>query len=173
MSEQRPAAVTFMGKPLTAVGPKLAVGDPAPDFKLLDGSMTELSLSDTGTRVRLFSVVPSLDTPVCADQTRRFETELAGLPETVGLYAISVDLPFAQTRFCREAKISRTVALSDHRTLSFGEGYGVAIEELRMLSRAIFVLDAENRIQYCEYVTEISDHPNYETAIAAVKKLAT
>ncbi|MBN4054911.1 lipid hydroperoxide peroxidase, partial [Acidimicrobium ferrooxidans] len=78
-----------------------------------------------------------------------------------------------QTRFCREAKISRTVALSDHRTLSFGEGYGVAIEELRMLSRAIFVLDAENRIQYCEYVTEISDHPNYETAIAAVKKLAT
>ncbi len=171
MSEQRHGAVTFQGNPLTAVGPVLASGDKAPDFTLLSGSMRDVGLAATGNRVRLFNVVPSLDTPVCADQTRRFNQELAGLSDSIGAYTMSVDLPFAQQRFCSAAEIDRIEPLSDHRSLSFGEAYGVAIQELRMLSRAIFVLDSEDQIHYCEYVTEISAHPDYDSALAAIRQL--
>lgn len=170
---ERTGAVTFKGNPLTAQGPELKVGDPAPDFKVLAADLSEVTLATTGNRVRLFNVVPSLDTPICAEQTRRFNQELAKLPASIGVYAVSADLPFAQKRFCGENAIERIQALSDHRELAFGRAWGVAIKELRLLSRSVFVLDADGKIAYREYVREIASHPDYEAALAALRRLAT
>ncbi|WAA11685.1 thiol peroxidase [Fervidibacillus halotolerans] len=161
--------VTFKGKPVTLVGNTVQVGDQAPDFKVLANDLTEVTLNDSKGHVRLISVVPSIDTGVCAEQTRRFNEEAAQLPG-VKVLTISVDLPFAQARWCGAAGIDNVQMLSDHRDLSFGNAYGVHIKELRLLSRSIFVIDSSDRVTYVEYVDEVTNHPNYEAAIEAAKR---
>ncbi len=157
---------TLKGNPLPLAGPELKAGDTAPDFEVVDGTLQKVNLEKTGGGVRIFSVVPSLDTPVCDAQTKRFEDE-AGKMSDVRIYTISMDLPFAQKRWCGNFGINRITMLSDHRSGSFGEHYGTLIPELRIESRAIFVLDANNKLRHVEYVREVGDHPNYEAALSA------
>ena len=159
------------GNPLTLIGPELKTGDTAPDFNLTDGSLKPVSLKDTGNQVRIISVVPSLDTPVCDAQTKRFNEEAAKLPH-VDILTVSMDLPFAQKRWCGAFAVDKVKMLSDHKDGSFGSNYGTLIKELRIESRAIFVLDANNKIRHVEYVKEVADHPNYETALAAARGAA-
>ncbi|MCR6111647.1 thiol peroxidase [Bacillus sp. A301a_S52] len=160
--------VTFKEKPVTLVGDDISVGDKAPDFTVLATDLSEITLSDSKGKVRLISVVPSIDTGVCDQQTRRFNEEAAKLGN-VEILTISVDLPFAQKRWCAAAGIDNVQTLSDHRDLDFGKKYGVAIEELRLLARAIFVIDSSDTVVYVEYVPEVTQHPDYEEAINAVK----
>jgi thioredoxin-dependent peroxiredoxin len=159
---------TLKGNPLPLAGPELKVGDQAPDFEAVDGNLQRVSLEKTGNGVRIFSVVPSLDTPVCDAQTKRFEDEAKKL-SNVQIYTISMDLPFAQKRWCGSFGINRVSMLSDHRTGSFGEHYGTLIPDLRIESRAIFVLDNNNKLRHVEYVKEVGEHPNYEAALEAAK----
>ncbi len=168
---ERPGATTMKGNPLTLIGPELKVGDAAPDFILLDGPMKVVTLKDTGNNVRIISVIPSLDTPVCDAQTKRFNEEAASLPG-VDIFTVSMDLPFAQKRWCGAFGVDKVKMLSDHKEASFGANYGTLIKELRIESRAIFVLDKENKIIYAEYVKEVADFPNYEAALAAVRASA-
>jgi thiol peroxidase len=165
---ERPGATTMKGNPLTLMGPELQAGDHAPDFSVVDGTLSAVNLEKTGHNVRIISVVPSLDTPVCDLQTKRFNEEAAKLPG-VDILTISMDLPFAQKRWCGAFGVDRVKMLSDHRTGSFGEAYGTLIKDLRIESRAIFVLDGDNLIRYVEYVKEVADHPNYDAALAAAK----
>ncbi|QPQ34690.1 MULTISPECIES: thiol peroxidase [unclassified Lysinibacillus] len=166
------AQITFKKGPVTLIGNEVKVGDQAPDFTVLANDLSPVSLKDSEGKIRLFSVVPSLDTGVCDAQTRRFNEEAANLGDNVVIYTVSVDLPFAQKRWCGAAGIDAVQTVSDHRDLSFGEAYGVYIKELRLLARAVFVVDAAGKVTYVEYVPEATDHPNYEAAIAAVKALA-
>lgn len=159
---------TFKNQPVTLMGNEVKVGDKAPDFTVLANDLSEQHLHDF-EGVRLISVVPSLDTGVCDAQTRKFNEEAAGL-DNVTVITISNDLPFAQARWCGSAGLDDAVTLSDHRDLSFGKAYGVAIEELRLLTRAVFVVDATDTVTYVEYVPESTNHPDYTAAIAAVKK---
>jgi thiol peroxidase len=152
------------------VGPALKAGDKAPDFEVVDTTLSAVNLAKTGNSVRIFSVVPSLDTPVCDAQTKRFNDELAKLPN-VEVYTISMDLPFAQKRWCGAFGVDRVKMVSDHKSGSFGAAYGTLIKELRIESRAIFVVDKNNVIRHVEYVKEVGDHPNYDTALAAAKAL--
>jgi thiol peroxidase len=168
---ERSGATTLKGKPLTLIGPELKAGDRAPDFTVVDTSLQPVTLAGTAGKVRIFSVVPSLDTPVCDAQTKRFNEEAAKLP-AVDIYTISMDLPFAQKRFCGQFGLDNVKMLSDHKSGSFGENYGTLIKELRIESRAIFVVDKDDVIRYVEYVKEVADHPNYEQAFSAVKALA-
>lgn len=168
---ERPGATTLRGNPLTLVGPELKAGDAAPNFETVDNGLQAVDLAKTGSTVRIFSVVPSLDTPVCDAQTKRFNEEAAKLPG-VDIYTVSMDLPFAQKRWCGAFGVDKVKMLSDHRTGSFGSAYGTLIKELRIESRAIFVLDQNNVVKYAEYVKEVADHPNYEAALAAAKELA-
>lgn len=170
MAQERKGGVTFKGNPLTLVGPELKVGDKAPEFQLLDDALQAVKLSDSKGKTRLVSVVPSLDTPVCDQQTRRFNEEAGKLPANVVVYTVSVDLPFAQKRFCSTAGISKIKLLSDHRDASFGTNYGTLIKELRLDTRAIFIIGADDKIKYVEYVKEMTNHPNYEAALDAVKE---
>jgi thiol peroxidase len=156
------------GNPLTLMGPELQAGDHAPDFSVVDGTLSTVNLEKTGNHVRIISVVPSLDTPVCDLQTKRFNEEAAKLPG-VDILTVSMDLPFAQKRWCGAFGVDRIKMLSDHRSGSFGEAYGTLIKDLRIESRAIFVLDSDNLIRYVEYVKEVADHPNYDAALAAAK----
>ena len=156
------------GAPLTLVGPELKVGDAAPDFSLMDRALKAVTLKDTGNLVRIISVIPSLDTPVCDAQTKRFNEAAANLPG-VDIISVSMDLPFAQKRWCTTFAVDNLKMLSDHKDASFGTNYGTLIKELRIESRAIFVLDADNKIRHAEYVKEVADFPNYETALAAAK----
>jgi thioredoxin-dependent peroxiredoxin len=165
---ERPGATTLKGNPLTLVGPELKAGDKAPDFKASASLVADLDLAGTGSNVRVFSVVPSLDTPVCDAQTKRFNDEAAKL-EGVDIYTISMDLPFAQNRWCGAMGVDKVKMLSDHKTASFGSAYGTLIKEFRIESRAIFVVGKDNTIQYAEYVKEVADHPNYDATMAAVK----
>jgi thiol peroxidase len=167
---ERPAAVTLKGSPLTLIGPELKVGDKAPDFTCVDANLKPVSLAETGNSVRIFSVVPSLDTPVCDAQTRRFNEEAARFPG-VEIIAISMDLPFAQKRWCGAFGIDRVKMLSDHRDGSFGASYGTLIKELRLDSRAIFVLDREGVIRHAQYVKEVTDFPDYASALKAARSL--
>ena len=169
MSQERKGGVTFKGNPLTLVGPELKAGDNAPDFQLLDDALQAVKLSDSKGKVRLISVVPSLDTPVCDKQTRKFNEEAGKLPANVVVYTVSVDLPFAQKRFCSTAGIAKIKVLSDHKDVSFGTNYGTLIKELRLDTRAIFVIGADDKIKYVEYVKEMTNHPNYEAALDALK----
>jgi thioredoxin-dependent peroxiredoxin len=171
MAQDRTGVATIKGNPITLVGPELKVGDTAPDFKVNKDLMTEVSLADYAGKVKLISVVPSLDTGVCDAQTRRFNEEAAKLGDNVVILTISVDLPFAQARWCGAAGVDKVVTLSDYKSKSFGQAYGVLIKELQLDMRSIFVVDANNKIQYIEYLTEMTEHPNYEAAIDAVKKL--
>lgn len=168
---ERPGATTMRGNPLTLIGPELKPGDTAPDFNLVDNSLKPVTLKDTGGHVRIISVVPSLDTPVCDAQTKRFNEEAAKLPD-VDIFTVSMDLPFAQKRWCGAFGVDKVKMLSDHREGSFGSAYGTLIKDLRIESRAIFVLDQNNKIRHVEYVKEVADFPNYETALAAAKNAA-
>ena len=156
---------------MTLVGPELKAGDKAPDFKAVDNGLKPVTLASTGDGVRIFSVVPSLDTPVCDAQTKRFNEESGKLPD-VSFYTFSMDLPFAQKRWCGAFGVDHVKMVSDHANGSFGESYGTLIKELRILSRAIFVVDKDNTIRYVEYVKEVGEHPNYEAALSAVRSLA-
>lgn len=167
---ERKGVVTSKGNPLTLVGPELKVGDQAPDFSCVDNTLKTVTLADTGKRVRIFSVLPSLDTPVCDAQTKRFNEEAARAPG-VDIYTISTDLPFGQQRYCNNFGIDNLKMLSDHRDTSFGQNYGTLIKELRIETRAIFVLDQDNVLRHVEYVKELGNHPDYESALAAAKSL--
>ena len=169
MAEERTGVVTMKGNGVTLVGPEVKVGDQAPDFSVLAGDLSEVTLASSSGKVRLLSVVPSIDTPVCDQQTRRFNEEAAKLPGGIEVKAISVDLPFAQKRFCGAADVDKVEALSDHRDVSFGTAYGTLIKELRLLSRAIFVIDQNDKVVHAEYVGEVTEHPDYDAAIAAAK----
>lgn len=162
---------TMAGNQVTLVGPKLKVGDGAPDFTVLDTGLTEKTLADYGNKIKLISVVPSLDTSVCDLQTKRFNHEAVGLGEDVVILTISMDLPFAQARWCGANESDRVITLSDHRNGSFGEAYGVLIKELRLLNRSIFLLDRSNTIRYIEIVKENTEHPDYDAAVKAVMEL--
>ncbi|MCZ2259734.1 thiol peroxidase [Sporosarcina sp. G11-34] len=164
--------VTFHNDPVTILGNEVSVGDNAPDFTVLANDLSPVTFSDLKGTVRLISVVPSLDTGVCSVQTKRFNDEATSLGEDVSVLTISADLPFAQKRWSVAEGIEAVQTLSDHRDLSFGEAYGVIIEELRLLTRAIFVVDKDDKVTYVEYVAEATDHPDYEKAIAAVKTAA-
>ena len=168
---ERSGATTLKGKPLTLVGPELKPGDTAPDFTLTDNSLGNVSLRDTGENVRIISVVPSLDTPVCDAQTKRFNEEAARLPG-VDIITVSMDLPFAQKRWCGAFGVDKVKMLSDHKDGSFGAAYGTLIKELRIESRAIFVLDRNNKVRHAEYVKEVADFPNYESALSAARNAA-
>lgn len=162
------ATITFKNNPVTLLGNEVKTGDSAPDFTVLANDLSEVSLDDTKGKVRLISVVPSIDTGVCDAQTRKFNEE-AGKLGNVEVLTVSVDLPFAQKRWCGANGIENVQTLSDHRDLSFGEAYGVHIKELRLLARAVFVVDSNDKVTYVEYVSEATDHPDYDAAIQAVK----
>jgi thiol peroxidase len=169
---ERPGATTLKGNPLTLIGPELKAGDQAPEFNLVDNGLKNVTLADTGRNVRILSVVPSLDTPVCDAQTKRFNEEAAKLPG-VDILSVSMDLPFAQKRWCGAFGVDKVKMLSDHREGSFGSHYGTLIKELRIESRAIFVLDRNNTIRHAEYVKEVAEHPNYDAALSAARAAAS
>ena len=153
---------------MTLLGPELKAGDKAPEFNAVDDALKPVSLSSTGNGVRIFSVVPSLDTPVCDMQTKRFNDE-AGKQGDITIYTVSMDLPFAQKRWCGAFGVDHVKMISDHRDGSFGQAYGTLIKDLRIESRAIFVVDKNNTIRHAEYVKEVSEHPNYDAAMAAAR----
>ena len=163
--------ITMKGNPLTLMGNSLKAGDRAPDFTVLDNSLNPVSLSNFKGKVCVLSSVPSLDTPVCDMETRRFNQEASGLGSNVAILTISMDLPFAQKRWCGAAGVDKVVTLSDHRDASFGSSYGVLIKELRLLARAVFVVDRAGVVQYIEIVKELTQEPNYQAVLSAVKKL--
>jgi len=168
---ERSGIVTINGNALTLIGPALKVGDKAPEFTVLDVELKPVSLKDFSGRIKVISVTPSLDTPVCDLQLRRFNAEAAKMSADITVLNISMDLPFAISRFCTGAGIDKVKALSDHRDASFGSAYGVLIKELRLLARAIFVIDRSDMLRYSEIVAEISNHPDYDKALAAIKTL--
>ena|SRR2546421_2981678 len=169
--QKRANAVTFKGNPLTLVGPQLKPGDKAPDFQCVTAALSLVGITDTPAKARMFSVVPSLDTPVCSQQTKRFEESLAALKDRVACYTVSLDTPFAQKRFCTAEGVNNMQTLSDVHNHSFGQAYGVLIEglPLPLLSRAVFVVDKNGALTYAEYVPEVTSHPNYDQALAALK----
>lgn len=167
---RRTDTLTMGGKPMTLIGTEVRVGDKAPDFTAHKGDMTPYSLSEAGDKVKVISVVTSLDTGVCETQTIRFNEEAANLKDVV-IITISVDLPFAQKRFCSANDIDNVITLSDYRELDFGTKYGFEIEELRLLSRGIVVLDKDNTVKHVEYVSENSNQPDYDKALEVVKSL--
>ncbi|MGG1658503.1 thiol peroxidase [Brevibacillus sp. NRS-1366] len=163
------AQVRFKGNPVTLTGNEVKVGEQAPNFSVLNHDLSLVTLDDSKGTVRIISVVPSVDTPVCDQQTRRFNEEAANL-NGITVLTVSVDLPFAQKRWCGAAGIDQVQTLSDYRDLSFGKAYGVVIEELRLLARAIFVIDKNDKVVHAEYVSEVTEHPDYEAAIQAAIK---
>jgi thioredoxin-dependent peroxiredoxin len=165
-------AVTSKGRPLTVLGEVVKVGDKAPDFTLTANDWRPVTLNDTAGKVRLISVVPSLETGICDAQTRRFNEEASALGDQVVVLTVSADLPMAQKRWCGAAGVERVQTLSDHYSMSFGNAYGTHIQETRIEQRSIFVVDANDTLTYVEYVPEIGQHPDYEAAIAAVKAAA-
>ena len=168
---ERSGIITFKGNPFTLLGPELKVGDKAPDFAVVDNGLAPVSLESSAGRVRIISSVPSLDTPVCDTETRRFNQEAAGLLGDVVVLTISLDLPFAQKRWCGAAGIDKVTTLSDYRERSFGQNYGVLIKELLLLTRAIFVVDGQGVIRYIQIVPEVTSEPDYAAVIAAAKSL--
>ena len=169
MTEERKDAVTIQGNPLTLLGKGVSVGEAAPDFRVLANDLSQRTLPDYKGKVLVLSVVPSHDTPVCDMQTRRFNAEAAKLSDKVRILTISCDLPFAQARWCGAAGAESVETLSDHRDLSFGTAYGVAIKELRLLSRAVFVVCANGVIAYEQIVNEVTHSVDFDAALAAVK----
>jgi thioredoxin-dependent peroxiredoxin len=167
-SMERAGAITLKGSPLTLVGPELKVGDAAPDFMLVDKGLKPVTLKDTGNSVRIVSVVPSLDTPVCDAQTKKFNEAVAKMPG-VEIITVSADLPFAQTRWCGAFGVDHVRMLSDYKDASFGSAWGTLIKELRIEARAVFVVDKQNKIQHAQYVKEVSDPPDFDAALAAAR----
>jgi thioredoxin-dependent peroxiredoxin len=171
---KRPNAVKFKGEGKTLVGPQLKAGDKAPAFECVTAPFTVVKLSDTPAKARLFSVVPSLDTSVCSTQTKKFNTALNELKDKAACYTVSLDLPFAQARFCTAEAISNMQTLSDTHDHSFGQNWGVLLEgfPFPLLTRATFVVDKNGTITHAEYVPEVTTEPNYDTALAALRKAA-
>jgi thiol peroxidase len=169
--QERTGIITFKGNPFTLLGPELKVGDKAPDFRVVDNGLAPVTLGSFAGKVKIVSCVPSLDTPVCDTETRRFNQESAALPEQVALLTVSLDLPFAQKRWCGAAGIDRVTLLSDYQDRSLAENYGVLIKELRLLSRSIFVIDATDTIRYIQHVPEVTSEPDYAAVIQAAKAL--
>lgn len=167
----RAGAVTFKGTPMTLLGEELATGGAAPDFSLhfFEGGLQTLSKSDLGGKPSILSVVPSLDTGVCQIQTKKFNEELAALGDSVNAVTVSCDLPFAQNRFCGAEEVENMKVGSDYQSGQFGQDYGVMIDELKLLARSVFVLDGAGNLVYSEIVSEVTEEPNYEAAISALK----
>lgn len=163
--------VTFKENPVTLPNKEVKVGDEIPDFTVLANDLSPVTAKDTAGKIRLFSVSPSLDTSVCSDQAKRFSEEATSLGDDVEVYFITCDLPFAQKRWAEVNNIENLTILSDHRDLSFGEAFGVTMQELRLLARSIFVIDKNDKVTYVEYVPEGTNHPDYDKAIEAVKEL--
>jgi thiol peroxidase len=166
--------VKFKEKMYPLTGPQLKAGEMAPDFECIGTGLAVTKLAQTPNKARLFSVVPSLDTPVCSQQTKKFDEAVGGLGDKVACYTVSLDLPFAQGRFCSAEKIAHMQNLSDVKNHSFGKNYGVLFEGLGfpLFSRAIFVVDKNNKLSYVEYVPEVGAHPDYDKALAALKATA-
>lgn len=161
--------VTFQGNPLTVLGKQVVVGDKAPTFKAVNNDLTDFNFDSQG-KVRVISVVPSLDTPVCSLQTTKFNMSLEDL-ENVEIVTVSVDLPFAQARFCEAEDVKNLTVVSDYKYKNFAENYGVLVEELALLTRAVFVVDRDGTFKHVEYLEEITNEPNYEAALEVVKSL--
>ncbi len=168
---ERSGIITIQGNPLTLLGEELKVGDQAPDFEVLDNDLSPVKLSSYKGKVCVISAVPSLDTPVCDMETRRFNEEAGRLGEDVAILTISMDLPFAQKRWCGAAGVDKVTTLSDHRDASFGAAYGLLIKELRLLARCVFVVDREGIIRHIQLVKEVAEEPDYEAVLAAVNEL--
>ena len=169
--QERTGIITFKGNPMTLLGPELKVGDKAPELHVVDNSLASVSLADFAGKIKVISAVPSLDTPVCDMETRRFNQEAASLPDNVVVLTVSMDLPFAQKRWCGAAGIDRVKTLSDYQERSFALSYGVLIKELKLLSRSVFVVDATNTIRFIQHVPEVTTEPDYAAVLGAVKKL--
>jgi thiol peroxidase len=168
---ERPNGTRFQGNPLTLIGPELHVGDKAPSFTARTQDLKPFTLEDTKGKVRLISAVPSLDTGICDAETRRFNVEAANLGDKVEIITLSMDLPFAQKRWCAAAGIDKIKVVSDYYDRSFSQAFGTLVKELHLSSRAVFVVDEKDTIRYVEYVPEIASHPDYDKALAAVKAL--
>ena len=166
---ERDDAVKMKGNPITLIGPELKKGDPAPDFRCVETLGSEISLESFGDSVKVFNVVVSVDTPVCDVQIRKFNEEAAGLSDSVQIITMSMDLPFAQGRYCAAAGVKRVRPASDYQHASFGEAYGVLIKENRLLARSIFVVGRDNMLEHVEYVSDIVNEPDYEAALTAIK----
>jgi thiol peroxidase len=169
---ERSGVVTAHGEPLTLLGKELKVGEKAPEFTVLDNDMKAVSLADFSGKTVIISAGPSLDTPVCDLETRRFNEEASKLGENIVILTISMDLPFAQKRWCSAHGITQVKVLSDHREASFGIAYGVLIKELRLLARTIFVVDEKGIVTYIQRVPDITNEPNYDEVLSAAKKAA-
>lgn len=169
--QERKEAVLFKGHPATLLGPEIKAGDNAPDFQVVDNGLQPVTLATDTGKIRLIAVVPSLDTPVCDTMTRQFNQQAAALPDNVLVYTVSVDLPFAQKRWCGNAGIDKVQTLSDYQERSFGLNYGVLLKDLKLLARAVFVIDANDKIAYVELVSEVTEEPDYTAALEAVKNL--
>jgi len=172
MAQQHAGLVTLEGKPVTLLGTERQVGDEAPDFTVVDREWNQVHLRDFAGEVVLISAVPSIDTSVCSLQTQRFNEEAADLPDGVVTLTISQDLPFALDRFCGAEGVERIQVLSDHVYAEFGSRYGVLMEGMRLLSRSVWVVDKQGRIAYKELVPEITNHPDYDAALRAARKVA-
>jgi thiol peroxidase len=169
--EEQKRTVTMKGKLLTLIGNKVKVGQPAPDFEVIANDMSPVELSTFDGKLRIICSVPSLDTSVCDTETRRFNEEAERLGDEAVVLTISMDLPFAQKRWCGSAGIKNVQTLSDYRDASFGNAYGVLIKELRLLARAVFIVDKKGTVRYVQIVNELTNEPNYDAALDAVGKL--
>ncbi len=171
MSQERTGIITFKGNPMTLVGQPISAGDAAPDFTVVDNGLQPVSLKESAGKIRLIAVVPSLDTPVCDSMTRQFNQAAAALPDNVVVYTISLDLPFAQKRWCGNAGIEKVQTLSDYQDRSFALSYGLLIKELKLTARAVVVISADNKVHYLQIVPEVTEEPDYTAALEAVKTL--
>jgi len=169
--QERKGVITFKGNPMTLLGPEIKAGEKAPDFRVVDTGLAPVTLADFKGKVKIISAVPSLDTPVCDTETRRFNQEAAKLPGNVVVLTVSLDLPFAQKRWCAAAGIDKVKTLSDYQDRSFASAYGVLIKELKLLSRSIFVVDGNDTVRYVQHVKEVTQEPDYEAALAAAKNI--
>lgn len=169
---ERAGIVTINGEAITLIGEEVKVGQKAPEFEVLGPDLKEVSLEKFKGKIKLICSVPSLDTPVCDLQIKRFNDEAAGISKDVVIIFVSMDLPFAQKRFCQAYDIKKVKTFSDHREADFGAKYGVLIKELRLLSRAIFLVGKDDEVKYVEYVKEVAAHPEYEKALEELKTLA-
>jgi thiol peroxidase len=169
--QERTGVITFKGNPFTLLGPEVKIGALAPEFRVVNNALAPVTLADYAGKIKIISAVPSLDTPVCDTETRRFNQEAATLPEQVVVVTISLDLPFAQKRWCGAAGIDRVQVLSDYQERSFATGYGLLIKELMLLTRAVVIVDAANIVRYVQIVPEVTSEPDYAAVLAAAKAL--
>jgi len=169
--KERHGLITMKGNPLTLVGNEVRVGERAPDFMVLDNDLTLVQFSSYRGKICILSSVPSLDTPVCDMETRKFNEEASRLGKDILILTISMDLPFAQKRWCASAGVDKVKTLSDHRDAAFGTSFGVLIKELRLLARAVFLVDGQGTVQYIQFVKEVTKEPDYDAILSALKKL--